>query len=262
MKIKILVAPSLMILIIVLIIWFIYPAYTNGIDGIKEKKQQLEKQMGLMEKIDNQSNNVKKLTANLDANALENKIIFSYIPQKKEEEKIIDSLNLLARESSLSTINISLSEVADVALPAEESASISGSSFPALEQTAPVAPKVVPKRMEVDFSVVGDYQNIKSLIEKIQKLERFNKFLTLEVKILQKDDQSISESLRADMKLEFNYLEELKMLTELDVEKAIFSSGIFSDKDVSEKIKSNRSIEINNVSPGEKRGNNPFVTAN
>jgi hypothetical protein len=260
MKIKILLAPSLIVIIIVAIIWYIYPAYTNGVDGVKEKNQQLAEQKKLVENLDNSISNAGKLVADLNTNYSENSVVFGYIPTNKEEEKIIESLNSLAKESALSVLNISISEEKEVVAPVEDVASgISVHTLSGNEPvSSPVTPKAVPKNLKVDFLVVGEYANIKVLLEKIQKVKRFSKVSALEIKALLKEDQSASNSLQVNLTLEFNYLKELKRLVEGDVNNPVFSTGNF-DKQTIEKIRSSRSIEVNNVLPGQKGGNNPFI---
>jgi hypothetical protein len=249
-----------------MIIWYIYPAYTNGLDGIKEKKAKLLMQEGLVMNLDNTINNAGLLKSELVANSLDNAVIFGYIPQNKEEEKIIENLNSLSKDSLLSVLNISVSETKDeTATTKSEVIAMSpsdnltpGIMTPSAPVQAPITPKAEPKKIEVKLSVIGDYGNIKILIDKIQKLKRFNKLLVLEIKTLTKEDQSISESLQADITLEFNYLKELKKLGLGDINNPVFAKGAF-DKQVLEKIRSSRSINVNNVSPGQKGGSNPFV---
>jgi Tfp pilus assembly protein PilO len=266
MKIKILLAPSLIVLIIVAIIWYVYPAYTNGIDGVKEKNQKSLSQKQLMEKLDSSSRNAAKLVAELEIDSPDNALVYGYIPKNKEEERIIENLNVLAKDSALSVLNISvLEEKKDSSASAQEATeNVPVDPFSAVNITAPiqapVTPKAVPKSLKVSLSLVGDYANIKNLLEKVQKLKRFNAVSTLEIKTLLKEDQSVSESLQADIVLEFNYLSELKRLVDGDINNAVFSAGAFS-KTAIDKIRDNRSIEVSTVIPGEKGGNNPFIIA-
>ncbi|HAI74312.1 MAG TPA: hypothetical protein DCS28_02720 [Candidatus Moranbacteria bacterium] len=261
MKIKLFLAPSLIVIIITLIIWTVYPAYTNGVDGVKEKYQKLGDRKRLMASLDERAGNVEKLVADLNSNASDNTVVFDYISQKKEDEKIIDNLDLLARDSSVSVVNISVSEIKRELI---SNAEISEASTPVLgtDSTVPVqsaiATKAEPDKLKVDFSVFGNYENIKILAEKVQKLKRFSKISGLEIKTQLKEDQGISESLLASMTLEFNYLKEPSMLTDGDIDNSIFSSGVF-DKSIIEKIKNSRNISVNNVSPGQKGKTNPFL---
>jgi len=162
-------------------------------------------------------------------------------------------------------LNISIAEpkATSVPEPAVEAVA-SANPFPGLNPNAPapapMTPKAVPKKMEVKLSVIGDYANIKNLLEKIQKVKRFNRISALEIKTLLKEDQTVSESLQTNVTLEFNYLKELKKLANGDIANAIFSTGVF-DKKVAEKIRASRSIEVNSVIPGERGGSNPFIIA-
>ncbi|MEI7425343.1 MAG: hypothetical protein WCK16_00260 [Candidatus Moraniibacteriota bacterium] len=265
MKIKILAAPFLIVIIITMIIWYIYPAYTNGFDGVREKKAKLLIQESLAKNLENTINNAELLKADLVANYLENGAVFSYIPSDKEEEKIIENLNSLSKDSALSVLNISISEAKEaVAVTEAATAGLSVNPIPGLTPDAPIQAPITPKaesrKLEVKLSVIGDYGNIKILIDKIQKLKRFNALSTLEIKTFSKEDQSISESLQANITLEFNYLKELKRLVDGDINNPVFATGVFN-KQVVGKIKSSRSIDVNNVSPGQKSGNNPFIIA-
>ncbi|MFA5962299.1 MAG: hypothetical protein WC848_06470 [Parcubacteria group bacterium] len=263
MKIKILLAPSLIVLIIVTIIWYAYPAYTNGVDGVKERSEKLVQQESLMSGLDGRISNANKLVADLDSNSFENSVVFNYVPVNTEEEKIIDNLNSLAKNNALSVLNISVfpeKETAVVVPTIDASATsylpVSGNAG----APAPVTPKAVPKNLEVNFSVLGEYENIKSLLGKIQKLKRFDKVSALTIKTLINSDQVVSASLQADITLEFNYLDELKRLADGDIDNDIFVRGAF-DKQVIGKIKDSRNIDVNNVLPGERGGNNPFNVA-
>ncbi len=267
MKIKILLAPSLIIITITMLIWLVYPAYTNGIDGVKEKRQKLADQRNLMNRLDSNVGNVEKLTADLGANSIDNAVVFSYLPENKEEEKIIDNLNSLAKDSTLSVLNISVVEPKVLDVIATTETGLSAVPLPGLNPNANAqtltpaeTTKADLRKLSVTLSVIGDYSNIKSLLGKIQRLKRFNKISTLEIKTLLKEDQSISDSLQANATLEFDYLNMPSQLMKGDINNAVFANGVF-DKQVMAEIKNSRSINVNNVSPGQKGGNNPFVIA-
>jgi hypothetical protein len=265
MKIKILLAPTIIVLIIILSVWVIYPAYTNGIDGVKEKKQALKEQTRLSGNLDNQIKNVGTLSADLRSNATKNAVIFDYIPRDKNEEKIIGSLDLLAKDSGLSVLNISVFEIknkeqnsVDAVVPTAPLGAALPGIMPEVATQPLAVTEVVPKKIKVDLFVLGDYGGIKVLLEKIQKMTRFNKFVTLEINTLLKDDQTVSESLSAKITLEFNYLKELANLAPGDIDNQIFSAGAFNKKIIDE-IEKSKSIEVKDVLPGQKGTANPFL---
>lgn len=264
MKIKILLAPAMIVITIALCIWVVYPAYMNDIDGVREKHRKLKEQMRLSDNLDNQIGNVSELSASLKANASQNTALFDYIPENKEEEKIIESLNSLAKDSGLSVLNISVFDLKgeETGLNNVAPAEPTGAILPGIVPNVPAQPlattKITPRKIKVDLAVFGDYGGIKILVEKIQKMNRFNKFSALEVKTLLKEDQSVSESLSAKMTLEFNYLKTLTGLTDGDIDNPIFSIGIFNRQTIDE-INKRKNIEVKDVLPGQKGTANPFL---
>ena len=89
------------------------------------------------------------------------------------EEKIIENLNSLANDSVLAVLNISVIEVKDADVPVEvNTISVAPPTQDSGVAVAPVAPVVLPKKLKVTISVVGDYTNLKGLLEKIQKLKK------------------------------------------------------------------------------------------
>lgn len=267
MKIKILLAPSLIIIIITLLIWVVYPAYTNGFDGVKEKNQKLKEQTLLSSNLDGQISNVGKLAGDLKTNAVEDTAILSYIPNDKQEDKIIENLNQLSKDSALSVLNISVSEVKgievapEIAPPAVPLGAALPGVSPNMLPSVPLATtKADPKKIKVELSVFGDYGGIKILLEKIEKIKMFSKFTNVEIKTLLKEDQTPSDSLSAKITLEFRYLKELTSLAEGDIDNPIFSANMF-DRKIEESLKNKKSINVENVIPGQGGIANPFIMA-
>ncbi|MCX6761794.1 MAG: hypothetical protein NTY33_03060 [Candidatus Moranbacteria bacterium] len=268
MKIKILLAPALIVIIITLLIWVVYPSYTNGVDGVKEEYQKFNEQKLLSSNLDDQIVSVGKLAADLKTNAAQDAVTLEYIPNKKEEEKIIENLDQLTRDSALSVLNISVSEVKkeevvpEIVAPAVPlGAALPGASSGVVVTPVPLATtKAVPEKMRVELSVLGDYGGIKILLEKIEKIKMFSKFSGVEIKTLLKEDQTLSDSLSAKITLEFRYLKELNNLVEGDISNPIFSTGTF-DRKIEDDIKNKKSINITDVVPGQKGIVNPFIMA-
>lgn len=267
MKIKILLAPALIVIIITMIIWLVYPAYTNGVDGVSERYQKLKKQESFLAGFDKQYDRIGGLMADLNANAADNAVVFGYIPQDREEEKIIENLNSLAKDSTLSVLNISAVDVKTEITAKDEivdptpkfpNPALMNGNAPIVASELPVSPKAVAKKMNVSLSVAGDYGNIKNLLEKIQKLKRFNKVSALEIKAALKEDQTPSGALLANATLEFNYLKPQTVVAEGDINNAVFSAETFN-RSVIEAIKNSRNINFNSVAPGQKGKSNPFL---
>jgi hypothetical protein len=270
MKIKVLLAPILGVIIVSLLVWWVYPAYTNGIDGVKEKYAELQKQIGITNSLTNRLDNVQKLIVDIDSDTTKRDVIFGYIPQKKEDEKIIENLNSLAEKNGMGVLNISVSEVKNDGVSVSGNVSnISDSSISSPSTTMPeagvvpgqaqVASKVIPSKLAVNFSVFGSYDNIKTLLDNLYKMRMFNKVSTLEMKTLKNEDQSLSSNLQVTMSLEFDYLPDNYKLSDNDIYNPIFSSTKF-DKSIADKIISTKNIYVSDVIQGEVGKNNPFLS--
>ena len=44
MKVKILIVPLAIAIVVIFTIWFVYPTFSNGTDGVKEKYGQVKKE--------------------------------------------------------------------------------------------------------------------------------------------------------------------------------------------------------------------------
>ena len=268
MKIKLLLAPSLLVIAAAMFIWMVYPAYTNGIDGVKENHKKLKEKKLLAAKLNQRYENVMKLASELDADTSEKNTIFSYIPNEKEDEKIIDSLNSTALKNELTVLNISLADIREEIVPAEEivdPSALGGEILPdgtvavaEVDVDTPLPFKVVnPRKLAVKFSVLGKYDKEIALLDSLYKMKRFNKVSALEIKTTKKEDQSLSDDLVMNIELEFVYLADKYNVADGDINTDLFFNGVFN-RDVLASINKNKSIDMNSVLPGEAGKNNPF----
>ncbi|MFZ2192816.1 MAG: hypothetical protein WAV31_01095 [Candidatus Moraniibacteriota bacterium] len=276
MKIKLLLAPSLLVIAAAFFIWTVYPAYTNGVDGVKEKYQKLKEQKRLSEKLSDRYDNVKKLASDLDADVSGKNTLLSYIPADKEDEKIFENINSIAIKNNLAVLNISLSDVPVEIAPVVEVvdqvdsslAAIAAGTSPDVENAAVLNSEaklpfdvVNPRKVIAKVSVLGTYADEMALLDSLSKVKRFNKVSSLEIKTTKKEDESLSDSLQMIAELEFNYLADNYRVEEKDINTDFFFDGVFS-KDVIAEIDKNKSIELNNVLPGNSGKSNPFFLAN
>ena len=261
MKLKLLFAPSIVIISVTLLIWVVYPAYTNGVDGVKEKYQALQTQKEVTASLIARLDNVKKIGDALDADVSTKNTIFNYLPQNKEDEKIIENLNSLALKNSLVVLNISLFEPKeDISLAAGNASSATVTTTPdgaPMPNASMPVKKITPKKLMANFAVFGSYENTRVLLDNLDKMKRFNKVSALEIKSTRKEDQSLSDNLQTTITLEFDYLLNDYQLSDEDINNAVFASGVF-DKKVADEINKNKNVDMNNVFPGEIGSNNPF----
>lgn len=269
MKIKLLVVPVMVVAIVVLSIWLVYPAYSNGTDGFKEKRNKLAEEKKKLEEIKNKSANVLKLSSQLSSNVEMRDIVFSFIPETTKEEEIIDNLNFLAGSEGLSVTELSVtSQPAGENTPAvvgtgsvfsgTMAANAATSGTEGGEIAVSFAPQV--KEAQVNFSVTGNYGQIKNLLIKVYGLKRFNNMESLEIRAANLTEEAKkdepTDSLQAIMILKFNFIK--KPVTAVSVEDPVFLRDSFDMKVIND-IKSKRNIEVLKLDVGQAGRTNPFL---
>lgn len=265
MKVKILLTPLLVVIIIFLMIWMVYPAYTNGIDGVVEKRAAYQAEKKKADKIISQSQNMEKIYADIQANSSKRDVLVKYVPDNMKEEEIIDNLNYLAGNEGLSIINLSVDqpekllnqEDPDEAATKmmEETASVSGQTKGTTDHMI-YKPKA--NNFKVNLSVSGSYDKIKNLMEKIYKLERFNKIVSLEIAPPEATGESAppANTLEAAAIISFNFLK--KSTQVVSPEEPVFSQGTFSMK-IADDIASQKVTQILKLDAIPSERSNPFA---
>jgi hypothetical protein len=269
MKLKILLVPSLIVAVIILLIWVIYPAYSSPLtnDGLAEKLAQLSQEKDKMVQVKQKSKNVDILNSQLSSESDRKAIVMKYVPETAKEEEIIDNLNFIATSEGLSVFNLSVikdkdSEISDaqtvpsaaggtLASPASSDSSIV-SDVPVMS----VRPK--PSNLTVQYSVIGNYDKIKNVLEKVYGFERFNKVISLEIKkpTSSEGKAETGDALEADAILSFKFIKKISTLA--DLEDPAFSNSKF-DLAVTEKIRTEKRVNALNLEAGSTGKTNPFT---
>ncbi|HPN96231.1 MAG TPA: type 4a pilus biogenesis protein PilO [Candidatus Moranbacteria bacterium] len=239
MKLKILLPPLLIVGIIIVAIWMVYPAYTNGADGFKEKRAELKAEEEKLTNVENKIENVKKLSAQLSSITDKKEEIVSYIPETIKEEQIIDNVNFIAGEEGLSVKNISVVQPKAKAVDTEmtdEELEASGLEVPAIK-------KPEATLFDVEVSMVGNYDKIKNFLDKVHRFHRFKRFDTIEIKkyASEKEGDTVS-GLQLDAVLSFNFYK--KSNKPADMEDPVFANGNFSGLQIVDDIKNKKNISM------------------
>ncbi len=220
MKIKLLLAPSLVVVTIILLIWFVYPAYTNpsaapaspsvsgstvaggANDGAKELYGALQEERGRLSQADERIAHAKSLFTNIAANGDKKEALYAFIPDSYNEEELIDMLNYLAGKADLSVINISVTPAKEDLSPVEAGAATAAASTPSQTMASMTA-----KDVEVNFVVMGGYDQVKNVIGKIYLLKRFNKLTNVSIiPVTNADGNQDGNILQVNLTLYFNML--------------------------------------------------------
>ena len=248
MKVKILLPPLLILIIIVMLIWFVYPAYTNGADGFKEQRSKLADEQNKLATIKSKASNIDRLYVQLQTDKVDYNTILSYIPEQPQEENIINSLSLIANNVGVFPKNISVAKNRPVVNITSSAASEAG--------TADTTDGSVGA-MELDAacSVMGDYDQIKSFLNAAYRLERFNRVTSLDIKKVESPEGKDTGNLEADAVLTFDFIKRLSNAA--DVNNPVFSNISFNMK-TAQDIKNRNGVPLPTLNVDQSGRANPF----
>lgn len=257
MKIKLLLAPALVVGIIVLLIWAVYPAYTNPVnnDGLLEKYSQLKTEREKLSTIDMKMANARNLISQINSKKEDADALMEFIPSESKEENVIDSLNFFSRNSNLEVKEISVLKGENVTKPSSSPVQMeSDGSANAIQKIA----KIEPEEINVNISVEGEYQNIKIFLEKVLSMSRFNQVKNL---VLSRPSASSGEENPNPNLLEMNavlIVKKLKLaVNPVNADDPIFLSSSLDMRGL-EDIRLTRSEEQLNLEVGQTGSTNPF----
>ena len=255
MKLRILLVPFFLVLAIGLIVWLVMPKYYDDqferteLNNEKTRSEDMQKKAAMAE----------KLMVELSANADKQETLFSFLPEKQEEEEIINDLNNIAAMEAVSIKNLTLVKSAGsaVSAPAPVSAPVpgtEGTETPAVGVNASQS-----STFNIDFTISGNYAKIKNVIDRLFKLKRFNKVSSINISKVsvknEKGEEIPSDNLQAKIMLTFNYLKKADAIS--------ISSGVFTqesfDISVINKINSLRTIDILKINAAPSARSNPFL---
>lgn len=227
MKLKIVVAPTLIVLILVAIFFLVTPKYLEIKSG--EYKQYLDKKQKIND-LSMKEQNVEKLIGTLTDNASKEEVLKKYIPESQKEEMVLDSLNFLAVQSGLSVYALNVSNIAKGSASDSDSVNVKrfdlndiNANSSSTSMSAPTA-----KTFQASLGVYGDYEKVKILVDKIYRLERFNSIVSIKIARPQSNDKdAVANGLQTDLVIKFNYLDSLSPREAININSAVFSDGKF-----------------------------------
>jgi hypothetical protein len=274
MKTKLIVVPALIVISIILLIWFVYPAFDDSAsgEGFLQKKEKLRIEQEKMKTIDQKIDNANRLSFEIRSNPEKQKTLFEFIPESVGEENIINDLNYLISTEGMAVLGISVAAPKEDPLEKEEVIKTPSSTMKeAMDgSNASSAPVVVPiakptiKDFEVKLSAIGDYQKVKNLAEKINRMIRFNKPALIEIKPVnleggpeggasQRVDPNI---LQLDMTLQFSLLKKSTLPASAD--HPIFAENNFN-MSLIDQIREIRNIQKADLTVGSTEEPSPFL---
>ncbi|MFZ2975688.1 MAG: hypothetical protein WA055_03650 [Candidatus Moraniibacteriota bacterium] len=231
MKVKILLMPLIIVIVVAISIWLVYPAYSNGASGVKENYTKLKSEQKKLTELLEKSESADDLSAQISS-LPEKEMLYAFIPAETKEEEIVNNLINLASNSGLllfdEKVNQPLKEIQLVEETASAPISNSGSA---------VSPIVLPKiqNLKTEIKLAGNYEKIKDFLASIGRLNRSNSFETLEISKNNSGVQSITDSniLLISAAVDFNVLKRAK-LNNSNISSPIFDNSQLETKVISD----------------------------
>jgi hypothetical protein len=231
----------------VLVIWFIKPEYSNKCKVLRET---LKLKQEAAASIEIKKKNAENLVASFDAIENENKkqIVFRYLPEKRNEENIINGLKRLADEVLL--------EVSTIGVTAQYEG-----SQPGIDPATglPLPPKAEVISIMAEVGLVGRYEIIKGYLTKIYKIDKFSDIssvaITRPATVSEESEQAVASSGILELKtvVNFGYLPNSGVETNPD-----FSSK--SDFNFAPVEKILELMSISDIEIGPAGRSNPFIS--
>lgn len=262
MRLKVLIVPFFIILILILSIGYIKPDIDTAV--IKDSQiKTLREQSAKMETV---LRNINSLNAALDTQPDAEKFIYRYLPRTLSEEQSIDTFNFLANQSGVSIVSIGLKQEAEkvvVEEPLLDPATnifVAGGGGLELMSAPVVAPSTVVKKFTLSGSVVGSYENIKLFFGRLERTERFHTVRLFSLATVPEETASSAEvqsagNLTGVFEAEYGYLPPKSVASAWTL--PIFWQSKFDLTKVSNMV-SNVTSVVPSLEKGESGKPNPF----
>jgi hypothetical protein len=192
MKLKIIIFPFVLIMTIIMSVNFIYPDFQK----ILASQTEIKNKEASLTDLEQKSQNVKKLVSDLESNGTKKDFVLSYLPEKKNEEVIVDRANYLTVETSTLLVNadIKKSEVAvePQVSPEEQQIADNNAVFTGAKNQTQIQsePPVSVSLLDSSIELIGTYENIKNYLNRLYRIEDWYDIKSLEI---MKNDVAVTE---------------------------------------------------------------------
>lgn len=179
MKLKIIFFPLILVACIVIFIAYIWPEYQSirgALTDLNESKATLQEIMG-------KKSNVDKLKQSLAANRDKENEVLEFLPVSQNEEEIINGVNYLATDSAVNLSNVSFEKKAAVPVSQDEDVPSSKEALFSSEgdESTAISRKPAVRAAKVTISFAGNYENIRTFLEQIYKMEQYNSVSSISI---------------------------------------------------------------------------------
>lgn len=260
MNVKILFFPLSITIALFVSIFYVKP----DIEIALANRAVLVQKQALSEEINQKIRNAKDLEESLDANKANEDAVLHYLPDSRDDDRIVDSVNFLATQSGLllDSVKINKASAEQETAPVEEISAgssvilASGANSSASAQSAAVPP-VIPKVLGVTVSAKGSYEGIRDTVVKLSHMDRFQDFSSVEIaKGNSGDGENSDSALDATLVMNFSYLSKTKSRDNLNL--PILNQRKF-DFGTVQKLQQYISSPVPSIESGATGKANPFL---
>ena len=242
----------------------VYPAYSNGTDGVKERYDQLKSEEQKLDAIRGKSSNANSISSQLDSMPSSRDILYEFLPTSPKESEIVNNLSKMASESGLLVLSVQINKPDTLSLQTASAVDSSDGSGDGSDSASSPAPSQNnPKNFLAEVQITGNYDQIKDFTRKVDGFARYDIVSKMDIQkpsmILSADGKPTTptDMLTADVKINFNYLDNLK-LSDITVNDSIFSNPQ-ADTSIFDKIKTSRTVLSAQPNVGQKGKGNIFL---
>lgn len=244
MRLKVLIPPFLIIMILVLAIGYIKP----DIGVLQAKKADVLAKKTMVANVDTVITDIGTLNSSLDAKQDLEKFVYRYLPNTQNQEQVIDAFNFLAMQSGVVIAKMELKQPLVQSVMSEEG----NGEVPGLSQKPALS---VAKTFTFSGSVIGSYENIKAFFDRMVHMERFQKISLFSIATDTNTEPLDTSHLTGVFETEFGYLPPEPLASAINA--PIFLSSQFDFSNVSKSLE-----QATNVIPVLEKGStgrpNPF----
>lgn len=243
MRFKVLIPPLLVVMMLILVVWYIKPAF----DVLLEKKADVLTKETKLEKAKTTINNVGSLNSSLDTERDFEGMVSRYLPNMLNQEQVIDAFNFLATQSGVVIMKMELKQpIRSQVAPKEE---VGGAA------NTPKAISLAVQTFTFSGSVVGTYENIKEFFDRLAHMERFQKITLFSIAADSNVRPVDINHLVGTFETEFGYLPLNPVVAAADM--SVFSSTEFDFTNASKLLEQATSV-IPPSETGQAGKPNPF----
>lgn len=176
MRLKVLVVPFLVIMILVISIGYIKP----GMAVLEAQKLERTKKSNQADNIQTVVNNVDALSQSLDNKKELTSFMGRYLPQKMDQGRVIDAFNFLASQSGLVVVDMAMEEPPKIVMSGAESAVDPTTGMVVAD---PGFKDPVASTYSASVKVRGSYESIKGFFDRVSHMDRFHKVSDLVIQV-------------------------------------------------------------------------------